>query len=103
MTRRRGHGRRQREAIVSTIVWGIEELTGLESYAPADERTPRSRKDARGPALHAVVAEDWNGTACPAGQETVFLINWPVQEALRVLDVYDDRSLMDPCINTEAK
>jgi len=103
VTRRRGQGQRQREETVATIVWGIEELAGLDSYAPADEQAPRYRKDARGHALNAVVVEQWDGTSCPAGKETVFLTNLPVHEALRVFDVYDERSQIETCVNKEAK
>jgi hypothetical protein len=103
VARPRGQGRRQRMETVATIVWGIEDLAGLDSYAPADEQAPRYRRDARGHALNAVVVEQWNGTHCPAGEETVFLTNRPVHEALRVFDTYDDRSLIETCVNKEAK
>ena len=82
---------------------GIESLAGLDTYGPPEECARKHRKDARGHALNAVVVEAWKNKKAKADEEAVFLTNLPVKNALRVYDLYDERSLIETPLNKEAK
>jgi hypothetical protein len=100
---KRGQGRNQRVEELKTVVWGIEGLAGLDTYGPPAECAEKHRKDARGHALNAVVVDTWNNKPARQDEEVVFLTNLPVKNALRVYDLYDERSLIEVSLNKEAK
>ena len=100
---KRGQGKNQRIEELKTVVWGVEELVGLDSYGPADETAKKHRRNGRGRALNAVVVEAWDGKPGTPGEEVVFLTNLPVMDALRIFDLYDERSLIEVPLNKEAK
>ena len=100
---KRGQGKEQRVETLTTVVWGIEGLAGLDTYGPAEECAKKHRKNARGRALNAVVVETWDSKRGPLDEEVVFLTNKPVKDALRIFDLYDERSLIEVPLNKEAK
>lgn len=100
---KRGQGKKQRVEELKTVVWGVEGLTGLDSYGPAEETAKKHRRNGRGRALNAVVVEAWDGKPGTPEEEVVFLTNLPVMDALRIFDLYDERSLIEVPLNKEAK
>lgn len=100
---KRGQGKEQWVETLATVVWGIEGLAGLDTYGPSAECAKKHRKNARGHALNAVVVDTWNNKQARENEEVVFLTNLPVKNALRVYDLYDERSLIETPLNKEAK
>jgi len=100
---KRGQGKDQRTEELKTVVWGVEGLVGLDTYGPAEETARKHRRNGRGRALNAVVVEAWDGKPGTPDEEVVFLTNLPVADALRIFDLYDERSLIEVPLNKEAK
>jgi hypothetical protein len=100
---KRGQGKNQRIEEQKTVVWGVEGLVGMDTYGPTEEAAKKHRRNGRGRALNAVVVEAWDGKPGTPGEEVVFLTNLPVMDALRVFDLYDERSLIEVPLNKEAK
>jgi len=100
---KRGQGKEQRIETLTTVVWSVEGLVGLDTYSPPEESGKKHRRNARGRALNAVVVETWDSKQGPLDEEVVFLTNKPVDDALRIFDLYDERSLIEVPLNKEAK
>lgn len=82
---------------------GIAQLRSYEQYGDADHVAGANRRDFVGHPLNAVVVTEWEGTTYPRGEEPVFLSSLPVDQPLRVLDLYDLRSLIENTAFRELK
>lgn len=93
-----------------TVCWpgqvalvGVGDLRSYDQYGDADHVARANRTDFVGHSLQAVVVTEWAGQEYPRGEEPVFLSSLPVGQPLRVLDLYDLRSLIENTAFRELK
>ena len=102
-TVRHGQGRAARIERLETEVVGMTALTTYDHYGTPEHGRQANRGDFQANPINAVVVRKWQGKDYGPGGKTVFLTNAPVEKPLRVLDDYDDRSLIENCCIKEAK
>jgi hypothetical protein len=102
-TVRHGQGQGAWTERLETEVVGITGLTSYEQYGTEEHGRRHNRRDFEPNPIHAVVVRKWHGKDYGPGGKTVFLTNAAVQQPLKPVDDYDDRSLIENCCIKEAK
>ena len=79
---------------------GIKGLTTYETYQPPPEEKPR-----RGPkpTLNAVVVTRWKGKPVAEAKQVVLITSLPVDEPLRIVELYRKRAEMENKLHRELK
>lgn len=101
-TKKEGKDGRLRWEGQVTVV-GVAALTSYDQYGTAEHAAQANRRAFVANPLNAVVVTAWQGTAYAADEEKVFLTSLPVSQPLRVLDLYDLRSLIENTAFRELK
>ena len=89
------------EGQVSVV--GVAELRSYDQYGDEEHVKHANSKGFVGNVLNAVVVTKWQGTAYEVGKEKVFLTSLPVDSPIDVLDLYDQRSLIENTAFRELK
>lgn len=82
---------------------GIARLCCYDAYGTPEHAKGANRKDFRGNAINAVVVSSWQGEQYKLDEEKVFLTSLAVSKPLEVLDLYDERSLIENTLFRELK
>jgi hypothetical protein len=102
-TVRHGQGQRAWIERLETEVVGLTGLTTYEQYGTEEHGRYHNRRAFEPNPINAVVVRKWKGKDYGPWGKTVFLTNAAVQQPLKPLDDYDERSLIENCCIKAAK